>query len=50
VRRAQGLDRHCASALFALALLEGRQDTDIATLAQAVIARARGSRPDTRSH
>jgi len=50
VRRAQGLDRHCASALFALALLEGLQDTDIATLARVVIARARGSRPDTRSH
>lgn len=50
VRRAQGLDRHCASALFALALLEGRQGADIAKLAQAVIARARGSRPDTRSH
>lgn len=50
VRRAQGLDRHCASALFALALLEGRQGADIATLAQAVIARARGSRPAAPSH
>lgn len=50
LRRAQGLDRHCASALFALALLEGRQAADIATLAQAVIARARGSRPDPRTH
>lgn len=50
VRRAQGLDRHCASALFALALLEGRQGADIATLAKAVIARARGNRPDPRSH
>ncbi len=50
VRRAQGLDRHCASALFALALLDGRPGADIATLAQAVIARARGNRPEPRSH
>lgn len=50
IRRAQGLDRHCASALFALALLEGRQGADITALAQAVIARARGSRPAAPSH
>jgi tetratricopeptide (TPR) repeat protein len=51
VRKAQLLDRQCASALFALALLEGRSGTDITRMAEAVIARARGARqPAPRSH
>jgi Flp pilus assembly protein TadD len=42
-RKAQLLDRHCASAMFALALLDGHGGTDITRMAQAVIARARGA-------